>query len=148
MATKLTEEEVAQREAAIDSAIQMMNGVTRETWVRTIAFFLTAVNGVFAMNGGSDLILDVNAFAGHVYAVVSALLLLVTGAWAWWKNNSFSDIARTMDAMKMLMDNGFSLYRAYQSLKGAYAENEKAKKDAQKPESPADEQDGGEDGGE
>lgn len=80
--------------------------ITTSTIARTIIFFITLINGIFAMCGWE--IIPVSN--EQIYDLVSAVALLGGGIWAWWKNNSFTKPAIQADNIKDWLQLGLSLH--------------------------------------
>lgn len=69
--------------------------VTPDTWARTICLLIALVNQCLAIFGKEALPFAEN----DIYQVVSLLATIITGAIAWWKNNSFTEAAKNADAL-------------------------------------------------
>ncbi len=69
--------------------------VTPDTWARTICLLVALVNQCLAILGKEALPFAEN----DIYQVVSLLATIITGAIAWWKNNSFTEAAKNADAL-------------------------------------------------
>lgn len=69
--------------------------VTPDTWARTICLLVALVNQCLAILGKESLPFAEN----DIYQVVSLLATIITGAIAWWKNNSFTEAAKNADAL-------------------------------------------------
>ena len=76
--------------------------ITPDTWARTICLLIALVNQCLAIFGKQALPFAEN----DIYQVVSILATIVTGAVAWWKNNSFTTVAQTADAVMKQMKAG------------------------------------------
>lgn len=79
---------------------------TTGTIARTIIFFITLINGIFAIIGWNPINIDSSA----VYDAVSVIALFVGSIVAWWKNNSFTKPAIQADNMKEYLKIGLSLH--------------------------------------
>lgn len=72
---------------------EKLKTVTPDTWARTICLLAALVNQCLAILGKEALPFAEN----DIYQVVSLLATIITGAIAWWKNNSFTQAAQTAD---------------------------------------------------
>ena len=72
---------------------EKIKNVTPDTWARTICLLIALVNQFLAIFGKQALPFAEN----DIYQVVSLLATIITGAIAWWKNNSFTQAAQTAD---------------------------------------------------
>ena len=72
---------------------EKIKNVTPDTWARTICLLIALVNQCLAIFGKQALPFAEN----DIYQVVSLLATIITGAIAWWKNNSFTQAAQTAD---------------------------------------------------
>ena len=104
--------------------------ITPDTWARTICLLIALVNQCLAIFGKQALPFAEN----DIYQLVSVLATVVTGAAAWWKNNSFTTVAQTADAvMKQLKAGQLDTGSLQPILNGAQTEQpiqESAKPDA------------------
>lgn len=77
--------------------------VTKETIIRTAITFIALINSVLTVMGKNPLPWsETEMFEG-----LSALLTVITTAWSWWKNNSFTQNALLADSyMKKLKTGG------------------------------------------
>ena len=73
--------------------------IKKETIIRTIITFVALINSILIIMGKNPLPWsETEMFEG-----LSALLTVITTAWSWWKNNSFTEEAQAADeAMKEL----------------------------------------------
>ncbi|OGO90352.1 MAG: phage holin [Clostridiales bacterium GWF2_38_85] len=70
-----------------------MKKVSTETIIRTIILVVTLVNQVLTTLGKNPL-----PFAEEdIYAVLTTAATIAATAWAWWKNNSFTNAAIAAD---------------------------------------------------
>lgn len=73
--------------------------VKTETIIRTIILILALANQALAVMGKEKIPITDD----DVYQLVTLLITICTGMWAWWKNNSFTQPAIKADAyMEML----------------------------------------------
>ena len=70
-----------------------MEKIDKGTIVSAIALVLALVNMILVNNGWQPLPVE----ASGVYAFASELFMIATGAWAWYRNNSTSQIAIKAD---------------------------------------------------
>lgn len=73
-----------------------LKSVKPDTWARTICLLLALVNQCLAIFGKGALPFTDD----QVYQIVSLIATIVTGAIAWWKNNSFTQNAIAADKMR------------------------------------------------
>lgn len=78
-----------------------LKSVTPDTWARTICLLLALVNQCLATFGKGALPFTDD----QVYQIVSLIATIVTGAIAWWKNNSFTQNAIAADKMRKETSN-------------------------------------------
>lgn len=79
-----------------------LEGVTPETWARTIIMILALVNQ-FLMIFGKEQI----PFAeDSIYQFISMIATAVSTLWVWWKNNSFSVSAQDGDRVMKALESG------------------------------------------
>lgn len=71
----------------------MLNGVKKETVIRTAILVLAIVNNGLALFNKSPLPIDDETIVN----VVSFLFTTVSALWAWWMNNSFTHNAIKAD---------------------------------------------------
>lgn len=76
--------------------------ITPDTWARTLCLLVALINQCLAIFGKQALPFAEN----DIYQIVSILATVVTGAVAWWKNNSFTTVAQTADAVMKQMKAG------------------------------------------
>lgn len=69
--------------------------VTPDTWARTICLLVALVNQCLAILGKEALPFAEN----DIYQLGSLAATIITGAIAWWKNNSFTEAAKNADAL-------------------------------------------------
>lgn len=67
--------------------------VNRLTIIRTILFFVALFNQALAAKGYSPLPFKEEEMTD----IISVAFTVITGLWAWWKNNSFTKEAITAD---------------------------------------------------
>ena len=72
---------------------EKIKSVSPDTWARTVCLFMALLNQCLAIFGKEALPFAEN----DIYQAVSLIATLVTGAVAWWKNNSFTQAARMGD---------------------------------------------------
>mgnify|MGYP001068070601 FL=1 len=72
---------------------EKLKTVTPDTWARSICLLIALANQCLAIFGKEALPFAEN----DIYQVVSLLATIITGAIAWWKNNSFTQAAQTAD---------------------------------------------------
>lgn len=70
-----------------------MSNVKTETIARTIVLILALANQVLAIAGKEVLPFTED----QVYQIVTLIGTIVASAWAWWKNNSFTQAAIEAD---------------------------------------------------
>ena len=77
-----------------------MNGIKKETIIRTIVLVVALVNQALTIVGKSPLPFE----AEEITEGLSYLFTVVAALWSWWKNNSFTSAAiradNVMDALK------------------------------------------------
>ena len=77
--------------------------VTKETLLRTAVTLIALINSVLTVTGRNPLPWSET----EMYEGLSALFTVVTTAWSWWKNNSFTQNALLADSyMKKLKTGG------------------------------------------
>jgi SPP1 family holin len=64
-----------------------------ETIVRTIMLFVSLINQLLIGYGKEVLPITEN----QLYTIISTIVTVVIGVWAWWKNNSFTKPAILAD---------------------------------------------------
>lgn len=74
---------------------EKIKSVSPDTWARTVCLFIALINQCLAIFGKEALPFAENS----IYQAVSLIATIVTGAVAWWKNNSFTHAARMADDM-------------------------------------------------
>lgn len=67
----------------------------KATIIRTIVLAVALLNQTLVLAGYSPLPFD----DAQVEAAVTALFTVGAALWAWWKNNSFTEEARTADGL-------------------------------------------------
>lgn len=78
-----------------------MKKISKETLIRTAVLLVALVNSVLTMLGKNPLPFSEN----EIYQAISAICTVAATAWAWWKNNSFTDAAVKADEyMKQLKE--------------------------------------------
>lgn len=70
-----------------------MKNIKVETIIRTVCYFMALINQVLFMFGKSPIPIDDESITGLI--TISATV--ITGVWAWWKNNSFTPSAIKAD---------------------------------------------------
>lgn len=70
-----------------------MSNVKPTTIARTIIFFLSLLNQIFALAGKES----IPFVEDDIYQLVSLIFTIGSGIWAWWKNNSFTSSAIKAD---------------------------------------------------
>lgn len=76
--------------------------VSKETIVRTIILVVALINQVLTAAGKNPL-----PFSDEeLYAGLTAVFTVAASAWAWWKNNSFTQNAISADEYKAQLDEG------------------------------------------
>lgn len=63
------------------------------TIARTIVLFIALLNSVLTMCGANPLDISEDT----VYSLVSAVFMIGSAVWSWWKNNSFTAAAKAAD---------------------------------------------------
>ena len=71
-----------------------MNGIKRETIIRTAVLLVALINQILAIVGKDTLPI----YESDIVQLISLTATLVSTLWAWWKNNSFSPEAVEADA--------------------------------------------------
>lgn len=79
-----------------------LEGVTSETWARTIVLFLALVNQILAILGKGQIEIAEN----DIYQICTLVFTTVSTLWAWWKNNSFSQSAQDGDKVMKALESG------------------------------------------
>ena len=79
----------------IKTALISLRNVTPATWIR-LAFLLASVIGVAIRLFGGEFTAENEELAKDVAAVI---VLAVSSATAYWKNNSFTEAAQAADAI-------------------------------------------------
>lgn len=74
--------------------------VSKATIARTVVLILALVNQILTMCGLNPLPFSDNL----VYELVTLLWTVGASAWAWWKNNSFTENAIKADDFKKELD--------------------------------------------
>lgn len=77
-------------------------GVTPETWARTIVLLIALINQVLAILGKGKIEIAEN----DVYQICSLAFTFITAIINWWKNNSFSVSAQDGDAVMKSLEEG------------------------------------------
>lgn len=77
-------------------------GVTPETWARTIVLLIALINQVLAILGKGKIEIAEN----DVYQICSLAFTFITAIINWWKNNSFSVSAQDGDAVMKSLESG------------------------------------------
>lgn len=72
---------------------ETLKTITPGTWARSICFLLALINEGLAVFGKDK----IPFVEDDVYQFVSMLATVITGAIAWWKNNSFTKKAQQAD---------------------------------------------------
>lgn len=70
--------------------------VSRQTIIRTVVLALALINQILTSTGHKILPID-NELAAEL---VSLIITIAASAWAWWKNNSFTQAALQADMYK------------------------------------------------
>ena len=70
-----------------------------QKYIRTVLLALSLLNDALQAVGVIDI---ENADAAAVYRIISYVATAGAAVWAWWKNNSFTEAAKTAD--KVLND--------------------------------------------
>lgn len=79
-----------------------MKNVSKETIIRTIILVIALVNQVLTASGKNPL-----PFSDEeLYTGLTAVFTVAASAWAWWKNNSFTQNAIAADAYKDKLNEG------------------------------------------
>ena len=74
--------------------------ISKETIVRTIILVVALINQVLTAAGKNPL-----PFSDEeLYTGLTAVFTVAASAWAWWKNNSFTQNAIAADAYKAQLD--------------------------------------------
>ena len=81
-------------------------GVSPETWARTLVLFLALVNQLLAILGKGQ----IEFVENDIYQICSLIFTFVSAIVSWWKNNSFSASAQ----------NGDAVMHAYESMELEY----------------------------
>lgn len=68
--------------------------ISKETIARTIILLIALANQVLTACGWNPLPFSDD----NIYEVITLIFTIVSAAWAWWKNNSFTRDARIADA--------------------------------------------------
>lgn len=63
------------------------------TIARTIVLFVALLNSVLTMCGANPLEISDDT----IYSIVSAVFMIGSAVWSWWKNNSFTAAAKEAD---------------------------------------------------
>ena len=77
-------------------------GVSPDTWARTIILIIALINQVLAIFGKGELPITEN----EVYQLVTIVFTIVSALWSWWKNNSFSVSAQDGDKVMKALEEG------------------------------------------
>lgn len=72
---------------------EALKSVDPHTWARSVCFILALINQALAVFGKGQ----IEFVEDDVYQLVSLIATFVTGAFAWWKNNSFTPNAQAAD---------------------------------------------------
>ena len=76
--------------------------ISKETIIRTIILVVALINQVLTAAGKNPL-----PFSDEeLYTGLTAVFTVVASAWAWWKNNSFTQNAIAADEYKAQLDDG------------------------------------------
>lgn len=76
--------------------------ISKETIVRTIILVVALINQVLTASGKNPL-----PFSDEeLYTGLTAVFTVSATAWAWWKNNSFTQNAIAADEYKSQLDDG------------------------------------------
>lgn len=76
--------------------------ISKETIVRTIILVVALINQVLTASGKNPL-----PFSDEeLYTGLTAVFTVAASAWAWWKNNSFTQNAIAADEYKAQLDEG------------------------------------------
>ncbi len=79
-----------------------MKNVSKETIIRTIILAVALLNQVLTASGKNPL-----PFSDEeLYTGLTAVFTVAASAWAWWKNNSFTQNAIAADAYKDKLNEG------------------------------------------
>lgn len=70
-----------------------MSNVSTDTWVRTIVLIAALLNQVLTALGKNPLPVSDD----ELYTTISSVVTVAASVWAWWKNNSFTKAAITVD---------------------------------------------------
>ena len=76
--------------------------ISKETIVRTIILIVALVNQVLTAAGKNPLPFSVEV----LYPGLTAVFTVAASAWAWWKNNSFTQNAIAADEYKAQLNEG------------------------------------------
>lgn len=72
-----------------------LDGVSPESWARTIILVIALVNQILAVLGKDQ----IKIAESDIYQICSLIATIVSAIWAWWKNNSFSKSAQVADVV-------------------------------------------------
>lgn len=75
---------------------------TPQTIARTIVYFITWINMLFAFFGMPQLVIDPDMLTmvlEGIYAIASVVITFVSSTWNGWRNNSYTKAALFGDAM-------------------------------------------------
>lgn len=79
-----------------------LEGVTPETWARTIVLLIALINQVLAILGKGK----IEIAESDIYQICTLVFTFVSAIWSWWKNNSFSVSAQDGDAVMKSLEEG------------------------------------------
>lgn len=77
----------------IESFKTMLTNTSNETIVRTIVLFIMVINAFCSLMGWTPIQIQEET----IYQIVSAIGVVISAIWAWWKNNSFTSAAQQAD---------------------------------------------------
>ncbi len=66
----------------------------KDSWIRTIVLILALINQILTVLGKNPLPFSDD----QIYEIFSLVFTVISGIWAWWKNNSFTAAAKEADA--------------------------------------------------
>ena len=72
-----------------------MEGVSPESWARTIFLMIALINQVLAVLGKGQ----IEIAESTIYQICTLIATVISAIMAWWKNNSFSKSAQVADVV-------------------------------------------------
>lgn len=78
-----------------------LKSVDKTTWIRTAVLLIALINQALVIFGVTDKEADIDLLTHYA----SYFLTAVSAVWAWWKNNSFTDVAQKADSLLSSEEN-------------------------------------------